>query len=83
MRSKYRQSLALIMVALLASLATAGWAAERANLESLRLAIEDLARAFPANYTQGADFLKRLEALEERLVPGADIARLDAEFTAL
>jgi formylglycine-generating enzyme required for sulfatase activity len=71
------------MVALLASLATAGWAAERANLESLRLAIEDLARAFPANYTQGADFLKRLEALEERLVPGADIARLDAEFTAL
>ncbi|MEI7899746.1 MAG: SUMF1/EgtB/PvdO family nonheme iron enzyme [bacterium] len=36
------------------------------NPEALRLAIEDLARSFPGQYTRGAEFLKRLEPLEEK-----------------
>ena len=36
------------------------------NLEALRLAIEDLSRTYPDQYKNGAAFLQRLEALEEK-----------------
>ena len=36
------------------------------NVEALRLAIEDLGRTFPDKYARAADFLKRLDALEEK-----------------
>ncbi|MCF7732073.1 MAG: SUMF1/EgtB/PvdO family nonheme iron enzyme [Akkermansiaceae bacterium] len=41
------------------------------NPEALRLAIEDLGRSFPGQYTRGAEFLKRLEPLEEKPDEGA------------
>ena len=36
------------------------------NPEALRLAIEDLSRSYPGEYTRGAEFLQRLEQLEEQ-----------------
>lgn len=36
------------------------------NAQALRLAIEDLIKSFPKDYKGGAEFLKRLEALEQK-----------------
>ncbi len=63
---------------LLATLSAPGWAVEKAKLQSLRLAVEDLSQSFPSQYTHGPDFLKRLAVLETQTVPDADAA-----FTAL
>lgn len=41
------------------------------NPEALRLAIEDLSRTFPGQYTRGAEFLQRLERLGEQPDPEA------------
>lgn len=70
-------------VVLLIFLVTPGLGVEEANLKSLRLAIEDLSGSFPAKYTRGPDFLKRLELLEKGLASGVDKAKLDAEFASL
>ncbi|MFP4058554.1 MAG: SUMF1/EgtB/PvdO family nonheme iron enzyme [Candidatus Brocadiia bacterium] len=42
------------------------------DFKALRLAIEDLAESFPEKYTRGAEFLRRLEALERRTVELAE-----------
>lgn len=49
------------------------------TLESLRLAIEDLARTFPGRYPRGAEFLDRLEALRRR---AANTDFQNPQFTA-
>ena len=55
-------------------LAAPVWAAPSAvpETQSLRLAIEDLSRSFPAGYQRGAEFLKRLDSVKD-----------EAEFKAL
>lgn len=69
---------------LLTSWATAEEVAvQAASLKSLRLAIEDLAQTFPAKYTQGQEYLKRLETLKKAFATVADKAKLSAEFTVL
>jgi len=53
-------------------LATQALALEAGQKTALRLAIEDLAQSFPDRYTRSAEFLRRLDAIEN-----------DAEFRAL
>jgi len=63
-RDRYRQARALL---------------KKANLKSLRLAIQDLARAFPKRYPKGEQYLGRLDALEKGLSGLEDaLARGDA-----
>ncbi|MEI7900172.1 MAG: SUMF1/EgtB/PvdO family nonheme iron enzyme, partial [bacterium] len=74
----------LAALVLLTSWATAEEAAvQESGLKSLRLAVEDLSQAFPAKYTHGQEYLKRLEALEKAFAAGSDKAKLNAEFTVL
>jgi len=73
----------LVVLALLTSFLPAGLAAEDANCESLRLAVEDLSRTFPAKYTRGPEFLKRVETLQKESSAGGDKAKLAAEFAVL
>ncbi|MBN1346893.1 MAG: SUMF1/EgtB/PvdO family nonheme iron enzyme [Phycisphaerae bacterium] len=40
---------------------------QKANLESVRLAVEDLIGTFPDRYTKGQEYLRRIEACEKRL----------------
>ncbi len=72
-----------IMVLLMVSFPAVLCTAEQARFTSLRLAIEDLSRSFPDQYSQGQDFLKKLEALEKGLASGTDKDRLESDFTAL
>ena len=46
-------------------------APQEGNPEALRLAIADLSRTFPGQYTRAAEFLKRLERLEAQPDPEA------------
>ncbi|HUT14552.1 MAG TPA: hypothetical protein VMY42_28960, partial [Thermoguttaceae bacterium] len=59
------------------------------DFEAMRLAIEDLSKTFPEQYTRGAEFLQRLDAYEKRLPEirkglqrGDEAARREAEQIA-
>ena len=74
----------LAALVLLTSWATAEEAAvQESSLKSLRLAIENLAQTFPAQYTHSQEYLKRLETLEKTFASESDKAKLNTEFTLL
>lgn len=50
---------------------------------ALRLAIEDLAMSFPEKYPHGADYLKQLDALEQKFAAGGPAEELRAPLLAL
>ena len=50
---------------------------------ALRLAIEDLTKSFPEKYPHGADYLKQLDALEQKFIAGAPGDELRAPLLAL
>jgi len=55
------------------------------NLAALRLAIEDLSATYPGKYTRGPELLKRLDAVQARLLdlkgkPAADAAKATADI---
>ena len=50
---------------------------------ALRLAIEDLTKSFPEKYPHGTDYLKQLDALEQKFVAGAPADELRTPLLAL
>ena len=50
---------------------------------ALRLAIEDLTKSFPGKYPHGADYLKQLDALEQKFAAGGPAEDLRAPLLAL
>ncbi|NLF59051.1 MAG: hypothetical protein GX580_15580, partial [Candidatus Hydrogenedens sp.] len=49
-----------------------GWSSPQQRAAALRRAVNDLAAAYPAEYTGAAAFLARLDALEPRLAPESE-----------
>ena len=68
-----------------ASAEEAWWAAPQNRAAALRRAVEDLAAAFPAQYTRAPEFLQRLDALDQRIAAaqGDDLKAAADELTAL
>jgi len=68
----------MIGVLLWASSAMAA-SSERPNFEAMRLAIQDLTATFPNRYSQGQEYLHRLNAYERRWKETGENARVDDE----
>ncbi|MCX5677373.1 MAG: discoidin domain-containing protein, partial [Planctomycetota bacterium] len=66
--------------------AAGGWpvgAPTEANRQALRRAIDDLVAGYPDTYVRGAEFLRRLDALDKAAASGGDEAALAGEFLRL
>ncbi|MBE3098776.1 MAG: SUMF1/EgtB/PvdO family nonheme iron enzyme [Planctomycetes bacterium] len=66
--------------------AAGGWpvgAPTEANRQALRRATDDLVAGYPDTYVRGAEFLRRLDALDTAAASGGDEAALAREFLRL